>query len=212
MRIALFGGTFDPPHRAHVMLAKAAADQFELDTVFFAPTGRQPLKRDSASTSFTDRLTMVALTCAEDQRFAVSNLDAPRSDGEANYTVRTLGLLTELIPDAQVFNLVGADSFRDLARWREPRRLLQLAEWIVASRPGFALSEPEGMALSDAEWARIHWLDSVHEDVAATGLRVRLQEGASCEDLLPPAVAAYIRQHGLYVSAQAGLEDRNPVR
>ncbi len=196
MKVALFGGAFDPPHRGHVAIARAAADAFALDTVLFAPAGRQPLKTLAASASFADRLTMVALLCAGDGRFAVSNLDAPRDDGEANYTVRTLGLLRELMPEAQVFNLVGADSFRTLARWREPERLLALAEWIVVSRPGFALLEPAGMALDARQRARVHLLESVHEDVAATDLRERLERGDRCADLLPPEVAGYIARRG----------------
>ena len=141
---------------------------------------------------------MVALCCGEDSRFAVSNLDAPRPDAQPNYTVRTLGLLRELMPEAEVFNLVGADSFRGLRAWREPERLLELAEWIVVSRPGFALEPPVEMALSAKQWERIHLLDSVHEEVAATDLRRRLKAGETCEDVLPVAVAAFLEERGLY--------------
>ncbi len=198
MRVALFGGTFDPPHLGHVAVARAAADRFRLDTVFFAPAGRQPLKRDTAASSYDDRLTMAALTCAEDPRFAVSNLDAPLPDGEANYTVRTLGLLAELVPGATLYNLVGADSFHGLAHWREPERLLTLAEWIVVSRPGFELAHPEGMTLSTDQRSRLHLLDTVHEEVSATGLRRRLAAGETCAELLPGTVAEYIARRGLY--------------
>ena len=199
MRLALFGGSFDPPHRGHVAIARAAADAFALDTVLFTPAGRQPIKATAAAT-FEQRLTMVTLACAEDSRFAASNLDAPRSDGTANYTVRTLSQLKESFPEAQLFNLVGADSFRDLARWKQPQRLLELAEWIVVSRPGFALLEPAGLNLTESQRARIHLLDSVHDDVAATRLRERLQQGDPCADLLPASVAAYIHEQHLYRS------------
>ena len=200
MRVALFGGSFDPPHSGHVAIARAAVDEFALDTVFFAPAGRQPLKANVAHASFVQRLTMVALTCAEDSRFAVSELDAPQPDGQPNYTVNTLMRLKELLPDAQLFNLVGADSFRDLARWKQPQRLLELAEWIVVSRPGFALVDPAGLILNAERRSRIHLLDSVHEDVAATRLRQRLQHGDPCADLLPAPVADYIREQHLYQS------------
>ena len=202
MRVALFGGSFDPPHLGHVAVARAAADRFALDTVFFAPAGRQPLKRDTAAASYDDRLTMAALTCGEDARFAVSNLDAPLPAGEPNYTVRTLALLAELLPEATVFNLVGADSFHGLGHWREPERLLALAEWIVVSRPGFTLADPEGIALTDAQRGRLHLLDTVHEEVSATDLRVRLAAGQSCTELLPAAVANYIAGRGLYRPTQ----------
>ena len=140
MRVALFGGSFDPPHHGHVAIATAAADVFDLDSVLFAPVGRQPLKR-RRSAPFADRLAMVELACQVDPRFSVSELDAPRPDGSPNYTVETLTALHEAMPDARLFNLVGADSFLDLRRWREPERLLELAEWIVVSRPGFPLAD-----------------------------------------------------------------------
>ena len=108
------------------------------------------------------------------------------------------------MPDARLFSLAGADSFRDLGRWREPERVLALAEWIVVSRPGFEFGEkppePSGMILSNAQRARIHPLRGVHEEVAATGLRQRLRAGDPCAGLLSPAVAAYIAQHGLYAA------------
>ena len=198
MRVALFGGSFAPPHRGHMALARATADSFALDLVFFAPAGRQPLKKSSTAASYQQRLAMVALACAEDPRFAVSELDAPRPDGQPNYTVDTLARLKTLFPDGQRFNLAGADSFLTLGRWREPARMLELAEWIVVSRPRFPLVEPEGLPLNEHQRSRIHLLNSVHEDVAATNLRERLRTGDPCTDLLPPPVSAYIEQQGLY--------------
>jgi nicotinate-nucleotide adenylyltransferase len=198
MRVALFGGTFDPPHRGHLAIAKEAADRFSLDQVLFAPAGRQPLKAHLAASSFADRLAMCALACGEDARFFASDLDCPRPDGTPNYTVETLENLQGNLPEAELFNLVGADSFHDLARWHEPRRLLRIASWIVVSRPGYLLAEPPGLTLSPSERSRIHLLDSVHEDIAATTLRERLAEGDICEDLLTEPVFAYIRAHHLY--------------
>ena len=140
MRVALFGGSFDPPHHGHIAIATAAADVFDLDSVLFAPVGRQPLKTVVAPAPFADRLAMVELACSPEPRFAVSELDAPRPDGAPNYTVDTLETLHETMPDTRLFNLVGADSFLDLPLWHGPERLLELAEWIVVSRPGFPLA------------------------------------------------------------------------
>ena len=198
MRIALFGGTFDPPHRGHLAIASAAADAFHLDSVLFAPTGRQPLKPDGSSAPYADRLAMTTLACSEDRRFELSTIDAPRADGLPNYTVDTLAELQRSMPDAELFNLVGADSFLDLPRWREPARLLELAEWIVVSRPGFSLDDLASLYLNPQQQSRVHLLQTVHEDVSATGLRERLHRGDPCADLLPPAIAAYIRAHSLY--------------
>lgn len=198
MRVALFGGSFDPPHRGHVAIANAAADAFEVDKVLFAPTGHQPLKPEGASASFEDRMAMVELVCAEDVRFEASTLDSPRADGLPNYTVETLSRLSEMMPEAKLFNLVGADSFLDLPRWHLPERLLELAEWIVVSRPGFPIGSLAELGLTPTQRARIHLLKTVHEDVAATDLRERLEAGDPCDDLLPLTVAKYIREHRLY--------------
>jgi nicotinate-nucleotide adenylyltransferase len=198
LRVALFGGTFDPPHRGHLRIAKAAADAFHLDSVLFAPTGRQPLKLDGTPTPFADRLAMTVLACAEDKRFQTSIIDAPRPDGLPNYTVETLGKLRQTMPDAVLFNLVGADSFLDLPRWRHPNHLLELAEWIVVSRPGFSLDDLPPLRLTAHQRSRVHLLQTVHEDVSATSLRQRLQDGESCTDLLPAEVSNYILTHNLY--------------
>ncbi|MEO6909974.1 MAG: nicotinate (nicotinamide) nucleotide adenylyltransferase, partial [Edaphobacter sp.] len=159
----------------------------------------QPLKPGGTPTSFADRLAMTDLVCAEDKRFQVSTLDAPRRDGLPNYTVDTLAELRRTIPDAVLFNLVGADSFLDLPRWRQPNRLLELAEWIVVSRPGFSLDDLSSLSLTAQQRSRVHLLQTVHEDIAATNLRQRLRTGDPCADLLPPAVSNYIHTHQLYL-------------
>jgi nicotinate-nucleotide adenylyltransferase len=198
MRVALFGGTFDPPHRGHLGIAAAAADAFHLDTVLFAPVGRQPLKPNGASASYSDRFAMLSLACIPDPRFAVSNLDAPHPDGMPNYTVQSLTALHQLMPDAQLFYLAGADSFLNLPHWHESHRLLELAEWIVVSRPGSPLGDLDAMGLTPHQQTRVHLLQTVHEDVAATDLRQRLEAGDRCPDLLPTAVSDYIQTHSLY--------------
>ena len=204
MRVALFGGTFDPIHRGHLALASAAASAFVLDRVLFAPVGRQPLKAEAPIATFADRMAMTALAVAfaADLRFAVSSIDAPRPDGAPNYTIDTLAALAREYPAATLFVLAGADSFLSLRNWRSPAQLLALAEWIVVSRPDFLLtpeflSRPE-FALTAAQRSRIHLLTTVHEDVSATELRQRLHAGDPCPGLLPPTVAEYIQTHRLY--------------
>jgi len=200
MRIALFGGTFDPIHRGHLAIATAAAEAFALDSVLIAPTGHQPLKSGAPTASFSDRLAMVSLACAEDPRFEASSIEAPRPDGTPNFTVDTLAALHGLHPNDTMFSIVGADSFLTLPRWRSPERLLELAEWIVVSRPGIPLTEAElaPLALAPTQRARVHLLTTVHEDISATELRQRLHAGDPCAGLLPPAVAGYIQAHHLY--------------
>ena len=200
MRIALFGGSFDPPHRGHLAIARAAASDFALDQVLLAPTGLQPLKPGGPVASFPDRLAMVTLLCADDPYLTPSDLDAPLDGNRPNYTVDTLRRLRDQLPTADLFNLLGADAFHTLGHWHEPRLALALAEWIVVSRPGYTFSDPEGLALTPAQRIRIHLLDNIHEDVSATTLRTRLSEGDPCEGLLPPPIVTYIQQHQLYRS------------
>lgn len=197
-RVALFGGTFDPPHCGHLKIAEAAADAFALDLVLFAPVGRQPLKPEGQATPFADRMAMVRLACEADRRFEASAIDAPRADGAPNYTVGTLEALRREMPKAVLFALAGADSFLTLRQWKEPDRLLELAEWIVVSRPGSQLDGLAGLGLTAAQRARVHLLETVHEDISASELRERLEAGEGPGGLIPAAVAGYIAGHRLY--------------
>jgi nicotinate-nucleotide adenylyltransferase len=146
MRIALFGGSFDPPHCGHIGIATAAVERLHLDRVLMAPVGRQSLKRDQAQSPFEDRLVMVQLACAGRPHLAASAIDAPRLDGRYNYTFSTLEHLRETLPATdELFCLVGADSLQTLHHWHRAADALMLAEWIVAARPGFTLETLEGL-------------------------------------------------------------------
>jgi nicotinate-nucleotide adenylyltransferase len=155
MRIAFFGGTFDPPHLGHIAIAEAALDRCELDLVLMAPVGTQPLKQDAKTASFADRLAMVRLACEGHPGLSASELDAPRQknrdDAAAtpnytpNYTYDTLlRLRAELAPADELFCLLGADSFRMLQRWHRGPELLLLCDYIIAGRPGFPITELTG--------------------------------------------------------------------
>lgn len=198
MRIGYFGGTFDPPHRAHLHAALKAADAFALDRVLLAPTAVQPLKQNSPGAGFEDRMAMTRLLCAEDPRLEVTDLDAPRADGLPNYTVDALAKLRALYPDASIFVIVGADSFLTLRRWHEPERLLQEAEWIVLSRPGFDLDDLTSLQLSPQQRERVHLLTDLEEETSASAVRERLRLGISCGDMLNTKVALYIARMHLY--------------
>jgi len=200
MRLGYFGGSFDPPHLGHLAMAAAAARAFSLDRVLFAPTGRQPLKPVGPSAAFPDRLAMTELLCLAQQGadFEATAMDAPLSSGEPNYTVDALARLHREAPMDDIFVLVGADAFLELRRWREPDHLLELAEWIVVSRPGFALKQIDALDLTAAQRIRVHALEGVAEPANATHIREELRTGNDCTGLLPPAVLSYIRAHHLY--------------
>ena len=137
MRIAFFGGTFDPPHCGHIAIARAAITRLALDQVLVAPVGTQPLKGGSAHSSFEDRLAMVRLAVAGEPGLTASNVDAPLPGGQPNYTFDTLQRLrSQLQPTDELFCLLGADSFLTLKRWHQCTELLLFCDFIVAGRPG----------------------------------------------------------------------------
>ncbi len=221
MRIAFFGGTFDPPHCGHLKIAEAAAARLHLDRVLFAPVGQQPLKHDGPTAHFADRVAMVRLAIAPYPAFGLSTLDAPRPDGKPNYTIDTLlRLKASLSADDEMFCLVGADSFLTLQHWYRAVEILFVCNFIVAGRPGTHLDEistalPAGITLSgppeiSSEVVRFHLqntraqhsvlylLPDLHEDISATRIRTALAEGEQAGQVLPSSVADYIHQHGLY--------------
>ncbi|HKO17804.1 MAG TPA: nicotinate-nicotinamide nucleotide adenylyltransferase, partial [Acidobacteriaceae bacterium] len=146
---------------------------------------------------------MVRLACAgavSRAKLVASEIDAPRPDSHPNYTVDTLAELARGRPEAELFAISGADSFLTLRSWRAPDRLLDLAQWIVVSRPGVALSRERlsALGLTEAQLARVHLLADVHEEVSASELRRRLRSGEDCRDWIPEPVMQYIRDHALY--------------
>jgi nicotinate-nucleotide adenylyltransferase len=199
MRIGYFGGSFDPPHLGHLRLARAAAEAFSLDRVLLAPTGIQPLKPEGLIAPFSDRLAMVALLCGSDPILQASSIDAPRPNHLPNYTVDTLTTLrAQLSPSDSLFILTGADAFLDLRRWRSPDQLLDLADWIVLSRPGFSLRQLDALALSSEQLSRIHLLETLADTTSATHIRSLLAQNLPCEHLLPTTILDYIHAHHLY--------------
>ncbi len=223
MRIAFFGGSFDPPHRGHLAIARAAMERLSLDTVWMAPVGAQPLKPGGFSTSYADRLAMVELAVACDPGIVASTIDAPRSDGKPNYTIDVLSAIrASLSPGDQLFFLLGADAFLSLKQWHGAEQLPFLCDFIVAGRPGFSIEAvPEALPASIraereigndrlagvATWSlknqsgaqsHLYLMPDLHEDISATHIRAALAGRESEEGVLSPAVLRYIREKGLY--------------
>ena len=159
MRIAFFGGSFDPPHLGHLAIARAARDAFHLNAVLFAPVGAQPLKPEGSAAGFEDRLAMTRLAIKGEPGFAVSLADAPKHPGRGspqktpNYSLETLhSLRAEFNPETALYCLMGADSFFGLRHWHRAAEIPYAAALIVASRPGQPLDGlkaalPEGLTL-----------------------------------------------------------------
>jgi len=198
MRVGLFGGSFDPPHRAHLAVAEAVRDKFALDRVLLAPTAVQPLKH-GAHTSFADRLRMVELLCDRAKNIEASSVDGPQPENKPNYTIDTLRRLRYQLPhNAEIFVIVGADAFLSVHHWKDPAALLKEARWIVVSRPGFDLHQLKTLDLSAEQRARIETLSDFENPVSATEIRERLREHETATKLVPPKVLEYIRAHRLY--------------
>lgn len=197
MRLGILGGTFDPPHNGHLLIARAAQEQLRLDHVLFAPAGIQPLKQDQPVSPADQRADMVALAIAGEADFGLSRIDLDRPG--PHYTADLLHIASGVYPDAKVWFIMGADSLVDLLRWRDPHRLIELARLAVLRRPGF---EPDWTALEAALpdlRERIDWIEAPPIDIAAHDIQRRVRKGESIEGLTPPAVAQYIAERGLYV-------------
>lgn len=220
MRIAFFGGTFDPPHSGHIAIARAAIARLSLDQVLVAPVATQPLKGGTAHSSFADRLAMVQLAVANQPGLQASDVDAPLAGGQPNYTYETLQRLrAQLQPADTLFCLLGADSFLTLKRWHQCTELLLFCDFIVAGRPGFSLEQfnaslPTGvqntgedrepafsrftLAGPAGQTSRLFLLPDLDQDISATEIRASLAAGEEPPGVLAPAVADYICSHELY--------------
>jgi len=187
LRLAIFGGTFDPVHTAHTRVAKEAADRFRLDKVLFVPAAHPPHKPEGQTTPYEHRYRMVELACREDPRFEPSRLE----EGESkSYTIHTLEKLkAQLAPGDELFFLIGADAFAEIDSWRRSRDVMALADFIVVSRPGYELRVPEG--------ARVHRLETLALPLSSSEIRRQLETTGTAEGL-HPEVLEYIRRHRLY--------------
>lgn len=183
MRIALFGGSFDPPHRGHIGIAEAAVDRLQLDQVLMAPVGCQPLKRNQAHSPYEDRLAMVRLACAGHPRLEASEIDAPPVGDSAtgtlkdtpNYTYDTLQRLRSFLsPRDTLFCLIGADSLLTLHHWYRAAEAMFLAQWIVAARPGFDLQSLGSLLPPGIESGALKEVATLKkEDTARTRVPIR---------------------------------------
>jgi nicotinate-nucleotide adenylyltransferase len=195
-RTAVLGGSFNPIHYGHLLLADDVAERLELDRVLFVPAARPPHKPNADLAPAADRYAMVELAVAGHPKFAVSDVEFRRPG--PSYTVDTLEALR--IPREELFLIVGSETFLDLLSWRSPRRVAELAQLAVVPRLGSAF-DPESAAVRKVvhEIGRepvIVRADSL--PISASDLRRRVCEGRSIAYRLPEAVGAYIRAKRLY--------------
>ncbi len=197
MKIALFGGTFDPIHIGHLAVAKAAADRFKLDRVVFIPSGRPPHKNTGPLASYEHRFRMAQIACRDDVRFTASRLEDPARVGHGkSYSIDTIEtVLAKLDPSDELFFLIGQDAFEELPIWHRLGDVIEMIAFIVATRPH---SGPPAELQGVAAGARRRSLDGVDVPVSATAIRERLHGGGDVSNDLPPGVAGYINSRSLY--------------
>ncbi|OJW26990.1 MAG: nicotinate (nicotinamide) nucleotide adenylyltransferase [Planctomycetales bacterium 71-10] len=192
MRLGLFGGTFDPIHVGHLILAEQCREACGLDQVWFVVANEPPHKRGRKRTGVHHRLEMARLAIAGNPGFAASDIEADRSG--PSYSVDTLAQVQEERPGDELFFLIGGDSLIDLPTWREPDRIARMASIVVVNRPGAQAEAPDlGPGVKPFLPVTIPPIG-----VSSSDLRRRLAEGRSVRYMVPSAVAAYIEAHKLY--------------
>lgn len=216
MRVGIFGGTFDPPHVGHLLVASDAYESLSLDRLLFVPTAQQPFKSHMGASRTAahqeraralERMEMMRRAVASDSRFEVSAIEIDR--GGLSFTVDTLTELAERSLGDTRYLLVGADVLGTFAQWRQPERILELVTLAV-----FARSTDDGETDARASWERlcVEWrtrygeplrhepvfLEARRIDVSSTEVRARVMTGRSILGFVPDAVAAYVAERGLY--------------
>jgi nicotinate-nucleotide adenylyltransferase len=191
MRLGIFGGTFNPPHLGHLLLAERAAEEAQLDRVLFIPAFSPPHKLTNGDLAPPEhRAAMVRLAIEGNQRFALSTVELDR--GGVSYTIDTLKWISAEYPFDELFLLIGGDSLAEFPTWRQPEIILRLARLVVVPRPDKPFDR-------DAELARDAIIvNTPLIDIASTDLRSRVREGRSLRYAVLPSVEAYIREQGLY--------------
>lgn len=198
MRLGILGGTFDPVHFGHLLLAEQCREQCRLDELWLVPAGLPPHKIHQVLTPGKARAEMLELAIAGHAGFRVDRMELDRQG--PSFTVDTLQQLHTAAPDHELYFLIGADSLAELATWREPRRIVELARLVVVNRGRDPLPslEPLRAVLGDDGLERIEFVSIPAVDLSASDIRQRVREGRSIRYMTPRAVECYITAHGLY--------------
>jgi nicotinate-nucleotide adenylyltransferase len=220
MNIGLFGGTFDPVHKGHVVVARAAADRFQLGKVYFIPANMPPHRQNEHITAFHHRYAMLALATVGENRFLPSLAEAPAEQNHLSFTIDTVRKFKQGVRKSDhLFFLIGIDAFLQVASWRRSEELLREIDFIVVSRPGFSMADvgdalPQPLRPTPAVLRAfkkspakgtlalgstvIHILEDVKSGVSATEVRRAAAGGKALARFVDPRVAEYIRKMGLY--------------
>ena len=199
MRIGVFGGTFDPIHMGHLIVAEDARAALELDKVLFIPAGQPWFKSYRQITEARHRLAMVQLAVKDNPHFDVTDIEVRRSG--PSYTVDTLAELREEHSNAELIVILGLDALREIDRWHQPSRVFQMASVAGMARPGATLDPSVLHAAIPGASSRMRLLDSALIDISGTDIRRRASAGQSIRYRVPVEVERYIYDNGLYAAA-----------
>jgi nicotinate-nucleotide adenylyltransferase len=197
LKVGIFGGTFDPVHQGHMIVAEQVMSELDLARVVFVPGGIPPHKEaSSVRATVEDRLAMVEAAVEGNDRFTVDRVEIDA--GRATYSVETVGILRERSPDDDWYFITGADEVSNLLAWREPDRLLEQVVMVAATRPGYDLSKLDHLEAALRNFDRIFPVECTRVDISATGIRRRMLQGKSIRYLVPDGVREIIESRRLY--------------
>jgi nicotinate-nucleotide adenylyltransferase len=200
MKVGIFGGTFDPVHVGHLILAERCREEAGLDQVWFLPSYAPPHKQGQPITRFELRCDMLALAITGQPAFRVEPIE--KELPPPSYTARTLAELRDRHPEHTLALIVGGDSLHDLPTWYEPAKVMERAELVAAPRPGSALPSAADLAAAvgvPPERVRLTVVDCPRVDVSSRDVRRRVGEGKSVRFLVPRSVEEYVRERKLYL-------------
>ncbi|WP_243153399.1 nicotinate-nucleotide adenylyltransferase [Senegalia massiliensis] len=197
-KIGVMGGTFNPIHIGHLMIAEQSRKKFNLDKVIFIPTGSPPHKDERKLANSLDRYIMTILATSNNNNFIVSDIETNR-DG-TSYTVDTLELLSKKYNDSELFFITGADSILDIENWRDTDRLLNICTFIAATRPGYNVDNvmDEIKKLEEKYNKKISYLTIAPIDISSTQIRKRIFKNETIKYMTPDPVINYIYNKNLY--------------
>jgi nicotinate-nucleotide adenylyltransferase len=201
MRLGIFGGTFDPPHIAHLILAAEALSQLKIDRILWVLTPEPPHKLGQKITPLDIRLQLLKSALGDDPAFELSSVDIDRSP--PHYAVDTMHLLAEQYPGAELVYLMGGDSLHDLPTWHEPQQLIRSCKFLgVMHRPGDLARLDEVETKLPGISTKVRWIVLPLLQVSSTDIRQRIAEGRPYRYFLPASVYDLIKSNGLYLTAQ----------
>ena len=198
MKTGILGGTFDPVHNAHLMIAGEALKHLGLGEVIFIPTSHTPLKENTTITPVQHRVKMVELAITDHPAFRLSRIEIDRAG--ISYTVDTLaGIKQSLDNDSELYFITGFDSLETLPQWKEPERIIKMCRLVTVSRPGYKVADIEELEKDiPGITENLIILDDRAPDISATDIRKKVAAGLPINDLVPIPVEQYIREKGLY--------------